>query len=309
VAACIDGQTWAAVTAIFQNSGIPTAKGGLWRQQTVKQIISSPRLAGLRMLNGAVVSDQSGDPVLGRWEPIISQAEWESVRERYSPRERLPGGNTKNPKQKVAIKYLLSGLLRCGRQIEGQVCGVGMNGCATKIGISRYRYACRSEASHGCGGTAVSGEWIEREISDLVLVALASLPALKQQPVWEHQAELDAVLARRDGLEMRWQQGDVDDAFFYRNSAVLNDILLHLGEAKAAWDAVGAVQRDNPEERRSRWDLPHAKGGYDLSERRAMIFGVLECVYVFPVGKGTKNRGKDSYSVVFKPSTHPKATD
>jgi len=46
VASCIAGQSWGTIAKIFQESGIPTAKGGQWRDQTVKQIVSNPRNAG-----------------------------------------------------------------------------------------------------------------------------------------------------------------------------------------------------------------------------------------------------------------------
>ncbi|TDD85246.1 recombinase family protein [Actinomadura darangshiensis] len=62
VAACAEGRSWGAVTEIFARSGIPTENGGPWRTQTVKQIISSPRLAGLRMIDGEIVTDRLGEP-------------------------------------------------------------------------------------------------------------------------------------------------------------------------------------------------------------------------------------------------------
>lgn len=68
VAACVAGQTLGAITRIFARSGLPTRNGGPWRTQTVKQIISSPRLTGLRVLDDEIVADEAGNPLAGRWD-------------------------------------------------------------------------------------------------------------------------------------------------------------------------------------------------------------------------------------------------
>ncbi|WP_407924509.1 recombinase family protein [Actinomadura physcomitrii] len=132
VAACAEGRSWGAMTDIFARSGLPTGNGGPWRTQTVKQIISSPRLAGLRMLDGEIVIGPNGSPVLGCWEPIISRAEWEAVRARYEPRRRAPGGRSLAGNGRTPRKYLLSGFLLCGKEADGRRRGCVMAGCATK---------------------------------------------------------------------------------------------------------------------------------------------------------------------------------
>lgn len=61
IAACVSGKPWNDITRIFADSGIPTRGGGPWRTQTVKQIVSNPRNAGLRMLDGEVFQDANGN--------------------------------------------------------------------------------------------------------------------------------------------------------------------------------------------------------------------------------------------------------
>jgi DNA invertase Pin-like site-specific DNA recombinase len=301
VAACVAGEPWGGITTIFQESGIPTRKGGPWRGQTVKQIISSPRLAGLRVLGGELVTCEDGQPVVGLWEPIISQAEWRAVVARYRPRDRLPGGYARNPKPTPERKYLLAGLLHCGNVVDGRPCGTVMSGCATKIGVSRYRYACRSRAEGGCGGSAVSGEWIEGELVDLVMAYLGSRAAVGlPRPARSRGGELSALLARRDVLEGRWAQGNVSDEFFFRNSATLEGLVTDLRDEQARWMAAVTICSHSAEELRRRWSLPIERGGYDLDQKRMVIFDVLASVLVYPVGKGTKKRGWDSYEPEFR---------
>jgi hypothetical protein len=83
----------------------------------VKQIISSPRLAGLRMLGGELYTDEDGQPVISQWERIIEPAEWEAVAARYRPRTRIVNGSAKPAAENRTRKYLLSGLLRCGNVV------------------------------------------------------------------------------------------------------------------------------------------------------------------------------------------------
>jgi hypothetical protein len=306
VEACLTGASWGQVTEIFQASGLPTRRGGPWRIQTVKQIISSPRLAGLRLLDGDLVRDPAGQPILGRWQAIISPAEWEGVCLRYRPRDRLPGGNSRNPQPRPERKYLLTGTLRCGRDIQGEHCGTLLTACATNRGRSRYRYACRPRGDGGCAGSGVSGEWIDAEIGALVLDRLAVSPS-PPCPLWPGQVEMEATRVRLAGLEHRWQHGRVDDDTFYRNSEALNQILDRLQAARAAWAAEHTVRSDTPAERTARWTRSMAEGGYELAQRRAAISSVLESVLVYPVGRGTQSRGKDSYRAVFRSASNIRA--
>ena len=303
VDACIEGKSWGTITKIFADSGIPTAKGGPWRVQTVKQIISSPRNAGLRILGGEVFKGEDGQPVVGQWEPIITSAEWEAVTARYKPRERLPGGNTKNPKPVTARKYLLSGLLRCGNVVDGRICNAIMRASATTMGAAKYRYTCRPKSDGGCSGSSVSGEWIDQEISDLVLMALEARPVIdNERPPWEYEDELAAAITKRDEFELNWSKGIVPDERFYRLSPQLDEAVEVLRKAKAEYEAAGVVPVESAAERRERWSKPVEEGGYDLRQKRAVLFAELTAVLIFPVGMGKQNRSPDSYRPVFKPT-------
>ncbi|MFF5260716.1 hypothetical protein ACFY4C_17385 [Actinomadura viridis] len=168
------------------------------------------------------------------------------------------------------------------------------------MGASTYRYACRPRSDGGCGGTAVSGEWIDREAGELALAALALRPDGPTPEVWARQAELDALTARRDALESRWRKGHLDDEVFFRNSTALERLLKEMHAERAAWQTVQAVFNDGLEERRRRWALPAERGGYDLAQRRALVSSALATVLVFPVGKGNRQRSRDSILPVLK---------
>lgn len=303
VAACVEGKSWGTITQIFADSGLPTAKGGPWRAQTVKQIISSPRNAGLRMLGGELFKDEDGQPVVGQWEAIITVAEWEAVAARHRPRTRVATSSPKTGTENRTRKHLLSGLLRCGNVVDGRICNTILQAHVTKRGASQYRYTCRSKSDGGCSGVSVSGEWIDREISDLVLMALESKPvADANRAPWEYENDLVEAIKKRDEFELNWSKGIVSDDRFYRLSPQLDASVDELRKAKAEYEAAGVIPVESAAERRERWWKPVVDGGYDLRQKRAVLFAELTAVLIFPVGKGKQNRTPDSYRPVYKPS-------
>jgi hypothetical protein len=299
VAACIAGKSWGEITRIFTDSSIPTRGGGPWRIQTVKQIISSPRNAGLRMIDGEVFRGTDGQPVIGQWEAIIAIPEWESVIERYRPRERLPGGNTKNPRR-TPRKYLLSGLLRCGSLIDDRTCNTVMMGSATTQGKAAYRYSCRPRMDGGCSGTSVNGEWIDSEVSELVFARVESRPICDEGKPWPYEEELAAAVAKRDEFESRWTLGLVPDEQFYRLSPRLNDAVNALFKDRAEYVATVIAATGTQSCHRERWWKTVEEGGYDLQRKRAILAAELDFVLIFPVGKGNRKRDQDSYRPVFR---------
>ncbi|WP_242900952.1 recombinase family protein [Actinomadura terrae] len=303
VAACAEGLSWGAITRIFERSGIPTEHGGPWRVQTVKQIISSPRLAGLRLLAGELVTGPDGEPVRGRWEPIITRPEWEAVCARYKPRERAAGGNGVVTRGRKARKYLLSGLLRCGNDTGTGPCRCVMQGCASRAGASAYRYSCRPKADGGCGGTSVRGEWMDGEVADLVLDMLSDAgPGFLRRPDWVRRPEYDAITASRDELDERWRRGEIGEGRFHERRTVLDEILQDLRSERRAWEAVDECFAHGTPERLRRWRLGADEGGYDLHQRRALVFGALESVLVFPSGRGRVRRAGHGYLPTFRAS-------
>ncbi|MFI9509088.1 recombinase family protein [Nocardia sp. NPDC052566] len=301
VEACIEGKSWGTITRIFADSGIPTAKGGPWRAQTVKQIVSNPRNAGLRILDGRVFCDEDGQQVIGQWEAIITPAEWELVAERYWPRERLPGGNTKNARPVIARKYELSGLLRCGKLIDGRRCNTVMRAAPDSYNPSKHRYSCRPKADGGCAGTSVLGSWIEKEISDLVLLALdEKVGDSDDLPPWEREEELAIAEQTRDDFESRWTRRQISNEQFYRLAPSLDETVKELRKSKKEFEAAHARPSENSAERRERWGKRAEDGGYDLQQRRNILFSEIQAVIIFPVGRGKQKRGSDSYEVVWR---------
>jgi DNA invertase Pin-like site-specific DNA recombinase len=95
------GETVYSVIRDLNARGVSTPRGGReWTNATVRQALTRPALAGLRVHNGAVAGP-------GDWAPLVT------VDEHHQLVERL-GDPAQRQQRDGAIKHLLTGLARCG---------------------------------------------------------------------------------------------------------------------------------------------------------------------------------------------------
>ena len=172
----IAGESLRSLCVWLDEQGITTVHGKPWRTTTLRDVLTSGRIAGLRRHRGEIVGE-------GVWEPIITMHQRERilalVKHRRTTRERSPRS------------YLLTGLLRCGK-------------CQGSLYSSRRqnsrRYVCMSGPDHrGCGGIYIVADPLEELISDAVLYRLdtpelaATMAGLSRSD--EHTAALSDALA------------------------------------------------------------------------------------------------------------------
>lgn len=142
------GEPLVSLTQWLQDNDVHTVMGKQWRTVTVRNLLKSPRIAGLREHQGQVI----GKAV---WPGIISEADHARIVAILTD----PARRT----NRTARRYLLSGLCRCGK------CGAKM---VTGQSRDRRRYMCRSGADFGgCGGTMISAT-VEELVAEAVLYRL-----------------------------------------------------------------------------------------------------------------------------------------
>ncbi len=145
----VAGESIRSLATWLDQEGVKTVAGGPWRTTTLNAMLASPRIAGLRQHRGEVI----GDAV---WDPIISLAERDKILARMEAR--------KTSGRRTPRRYLLSGLLRCGR------CGTTLYSSAR---ATTRRYVCLSGPDHrGCGRLTVVAEPLEDLITEAVLYRL-----------------------------------------------------------------------------------------------------------------------------------------
>lgn len=143
------GESLRSLTTWLSDQGVRTVRGGEWRTTTVANLLTSPRMAGLREHRGQV----EGPAV---WKPIITPKQ----------RDRILAimATKKASGRRTPRRYLLSGLLRCGK------CGNPLYSSARK---TTRRYVCMAGPDHGgCGRLTVVAGPVEELIAAAVLLRL-----------------------------------------------------------------------------------------------------------------------------------------
>lgn len=144
------GEPLTSLTNWLQDNEVRTVMGKEWRTPTVRNLLLSPRIAGLREHQGQVI----GKAV---WPAIISDDDHARIVALLTNPERRTN--------RTARRYLLSGIVRCGR------CGAKMVTAYERD--RRRRYFCRSGADFGgCGSMAITATGLEDLITDAVLYRL-----------------------------------------------------------------------------------------------------------------------------------------
>ncbi|MFD3448606.1 recombinase family protein [Microbacteriaceae bacterium 4G12] len=143
------GESTRSLAVWMDAEGITTVSGGEWRSGTVRQILLSPRIAGLRSHKGEVVG-----PAV--WDPIITAEQRQQLLNHFAAK--------KTSGRRAPRSYLLTALLRCGK------CNNRLYSSAR--GTER-RYVCMSGPDHrGCGGITVTAPPVEEWLAEAVLYRL-----------------------------------------------------------------------------------------------------------------------------------------
>jgi len=128
---------------------VRTVSGGQWRTSTLRTLLTSPRIAGLRQHRGEVI----GDAV---WDAIITPAQRNRVLARLD--------SIKTSGRRTPRSYLLTGLLRCWK------CEHTLYSAARQ---TSRQYVCQSGPDHGgCGGVRVVAVPVEELVAAAVLYRL-----------------------------------------------------------------------------------------------------------------------------------------
>lgn len=145
------GESLRQVRLDLNRRGVPTASGRAhWDSTGLRRVLISPRIAGIRMLNGVEMGE-------GGWPAIIT-------RETHEMLVSIIDGRQPDAPTGRAYSYLLTGgIARCA------LCGTKL--VSGKNNDSRS-YGCRRDDG-GCGGISIKAEHLESYVRDYVLEALA----------------------------------------------------------------------------------------------------------------------------------------
>jgi site-specific DNA recombinase len=248
---------------------VPTVSGVAWRQVTVRQILRSPRIAGLREYEGQLVP--------AHWAKIIDPDEYHRMRARLD--ESAQAG------RRAPRRFLLTGIAVCGRPD----CGRPLSGKTVKKWPSddtEARYVCRKDLG-GCGRLSVLAVPVEDRVKELLFDNVDSpdfgsrLARSDGQPAELHD-QIEALERRMDELAETYGAGEITKREWIRARTPLESKLKALREAN---------QRRTVDQARStvldRWkdgdrslaaDWPSLR----LDQQRAIVVGALKSIVIAP---------------------------
>lgn len=141
------GESLGRVVADLKARGVRTAQGAAFHTTTMRRLLVSPRVAGLREHHGEIIGQAA-------WDAILDETSWNALRGLFSDRSgRQAAGRP--------AAYVFSGLLACG------LCGGRMIGDSR--GAKAKGYGCVD-----CGRIWISAAPVERELTGRVIGTLAS---------------------------------------------------------------------------------------------------------------------------------------
>jgi site-specific DNA recombinase len=281
VARFIAGESLRSLAFWLDAERVRTVSGKDWRTPTLRAMLTSGRIAGLREHRGTVVGK-------GIWEPIITEDDRRRVLARITERQ-VSGRRTPQ-------RYLLTGLLRCGK-------------CQARLWSSprktTRRYVCLSGPDHGgCGGITVTADPLERLIADAVIYrldtpaladALAGKTAADDQMaavserLSEDTAQLDelaAAYSARDITMREWMHArrPIEDR--------ITDAQRRLSRATRSDALHGLV--GNGDALRTQW------AGLNLDRQHAIVSALLDHAVIAPGTPGARSLDRNRVQPVWR---------
>src|SRR3982751_1951297 len=206
------------VAKYFIEGDVPTPRGGQWRASSVRRLMRSPTLAGIRVhipkakraeLRAAGVSDftlavakEHGSVYPGNWPAIIEPAKFLALQALLTNPGSVTMSDgrtaTRGVRRGTKAKYLLSnGIAYCGKKDKGKrkPCDHALSGTKRKDG-RKALYICHS-SNGGCNGLGITQPETDAEVERQLLEKLASAEYRRRL------AKADPYAARRRALTAR----------------------------------------------------------------------------------------------------------
>jgi site-specific DNA recombinase len=293
----VAGDSARAIIADWDRRGIRTVTGKPWSATSLRRVLLSPRVAGLRQHRGELLWS-----VEAKWPAILDRPTWEQIRAIYTDPARKRGGHP--------YTYLLTGgLARCGKCAtildDGTVAADG----APLIAWPSERkpgYSCPDPRRGGCYGVFQLAEPLESHVVEAVLTALAG-PGLDRarRKGGGHDKDTQALRAQRDAdkvalgraADAHFIERTIDDYGVYLR--IRDELLARIQRAEAELDRRNGTEAlaglpSDPEKLRAEWDDDTRTS---VDRRRAILRACLDAVIVLPVGTSQKGQ----FGKVFNP--------
>jgi site-specific DNA recombinase len=284
----LGGGSLSAIEKRWAQGAIRRPHGGIFRYWQLKALLTNPRIAGFRQVDGTLVK--------AAWEGIISREEHEDLLAILGPARAHGRGTGGLPS---ARKYLLGGFLVCGK------CGTKLRAKRSDADKRRGRpslpkYVC-DRRDDGCGGIKRLAEPVEGYVVTQLLreAPRRLIAATRRQP--GASEGLAALVRRRETEEARLRglsdylaDGTLAKAEYLRQKGRVQERLAKLEQEMARLRSQAPRRRllgATFEEIFAAW------GAMGLEERRLVVADHISHITIKPVGHGAKKFSPDSVEI------------
>jgi DNA invertase Pin-like site-specific DNA recombinase len=245
--------------------GIATVTGVPWKPTVLRNLLISPRIAGLRAYHGEVVTTAI-------WPPIVTQDDHQRLRALLTDPGRL--------KRHTARRYLLTGFARCGR------CSAFL--VARPNERKHPGYVCAKGPGYaGCGGLRVAGRELESFVVAQVAAVLETpelVESLAKPDIVDDAeiAELRSLEGKLGELAAAWARDEFTRSEWMVARAGIDDRIHNLRSRLASGQRAAITQSALARRggRGWRWEE------LDFSQQRAVLEVLLEYVEIGPAVRG-----------------------
>jgi len=262
------GDSIKSIAADLNERGITGANGGRWSPSTVRHLLNSPRIGGMREHKGEIVADAV-------WEPIIPKPDSLRIRAILADPDR--------DTHRHGRRYLLRRLLRCG------LCGEYLHSRPRNDGKRRYVCA-RGPGFAGCGHCYINADEVEawtieacfqRLDTPELAAALADVNA--EDPEAERwQEEVDQAQSQLDELAAMWAAKEITRGEYMTARGPIEERRTAARKQLAKASRVTVLEGwvGNSEELREQW------ASLDMTRQHAIISAVVDHVQVGAARRG-----------------------
>ncbi|MDG6105450.1 recombinase family protein [Dactylosporangium aurantiacum] len=287
------GRSLNSIIREWQRDGVRTSLGNEWSSRSLRVTLANARICGWRSLHGEIVTDDEGQPIVGKWEPIVDPATWQAIDAIVRMRKGRSVGPDGQPGNVLAVdfsehRYLLSGIVRCGKaKADGSPCNGPLRARRFRGNEEMFHYVCQPKSQGGCAGICRHGPKTDEYVSEMVLAKLEEREMqAPRTEAWGGSEELETVQGQLDDLGREWRSGGISNEFFFANVRQLEGRMTQLRAEQGRHAAAAKRRVVGVESIRRRWYLAEADGGLDISQKRAYIREALHAVLVLPAGRG-----------------------
>lgn len=246
-------------------------------------MLLNPRMCGMVVYRGEILRDESGAPVRGKWEPILTDDEYAKVVRAWRPAEEGEQSRVTGKGRGYRTIHLLSPFVRCGKCNSRMV---GSNRRDTKTGELVNIYRCPAKGQGGCGSLAREAAPIDTYITALVIADHQRIASLKVEelPPWPKEKELADLEGRIKESILRYEAGQYSAENHFPSLARMEATQSTLRREQRKYNS----QQDRHKKVIANLAEEWVKPSFTTEQKQAAIARTLTAVVIGAAGKGVR---------------------